>query len=92
MRDFDEWLSGTLDLLKEDDVLMITADHGCDPSYSNTTDHTREYVPFLAYGKHIKNVNLHTREGFCDIGKTICDYLELDNDLCGNSFLGDIYE
>ena len=92
LADFDEWLSGTLDLLKEDDVLMITADHGCDPSYTNTTDHTREYVPFLAYGKHIKNVNLHTREGFCDIGKTICDYLEVDNDLCGDSFLGDIYE
>lgn len=92
LADFDEWLSGTLDLLKEDDVLMITADHGCDPTYFKTTDHTREYVPLLAYGKHIKNVNLHTREGFCDIGKTICDYLELDNDLCGNSFLGDIYE
>ena len=92
LTDFDEWLSGTLDLLKEDDILMITADHGCDPSYTNTTDHTREYVPFLAYGKHIKNVNLHTREGFYDIGKTICDYLEVDNDLCGDSFLGDIYE
>ena len=92
LADFDKWLSYTLDLLKEDDVFMITADHGCDPTYFKTTDHTREYVPLLAYGKHIKNVNLHTREGFCDIGKTICDYLEVDNDLCGNSFLGDIYE
>ncbi len=92
LTEFDVWLGGIIDLLKNDDILMITADHGCDPAYDKTTDHTREYIPFIAYGKHIKNINLHTRYGFCDIGETICEYLNVDNNLSGKSFLGDIYE
>lgn len=90
--EFDTWLKNALNLLKNDDIMIITADHGCDPSYTKTTDHTREYVPLLIYGKHIKSVNLRTRSGFCDIGKTICDYFMTENNLCGESFLGDIYE
>lgn len=90
--DFDSWLNNTLDLFKEDDILIITADHGCDPGFTKTTDHTREYVPVMVYGKHIKSTNLGTRHGFCDIAKTICDYLSVENNLSGKSFLGEIYD
>lgn len=89
--EFDVWLEKTLKKLKSDDILIITADHGCDPAFTKTTDHTREYVPLLVYGNNIKSVNLSTRNGFCDIAKTICDYLSIENDLSGTSFLGEIY-
>jgi len=71
---FDAWLSRALPRLREDDVLVITADHGCDPT-DESTDHTREDTPLLVYGKHIRPVSLGTREGFADIGKTVCDLL-----------------
>ena len=90
--EFDSWLSDFINDLRDDDVLIITADHGCDPGFIASTDHSREYVPVIVYGKHIKPVNIGTRAGFCDIGKTVCNYLEIDNDLDGNSFLEDIYE
>lgn len=90
--DFDTWLSENICKLKDEDVLIITADHGCDPGYIKSTDHSREYVPVLIYGKNINNVNLGTRHGFCDIGKTICDYLNVKNDIEGHSFLEDIYD
>ena len=90
--EFDFWLEQQLESLKDDDILIITADHGCDPGFTKTTDHTREFVPLLIYGKHIKPVNLGTRNGFCDISKTICDYLLVENNLSGTSFLGEIYE
>ncbi len=89
--EFDNWLDSVLCDFKDDDILMITADHGCDPGFTKTTDHTREYVPLLVYGKSIKPVNLGTRNGFCDIAKTICEYLSVQNDLAGNSFLGEVY-
>lgn len=72
---FDCWLKGALSLLREDDVLIITADHGCDPS-DNSTDHTREYVPFLMYGKGISSQNLGTLLGFDHVAKTVCNLLE----------------
>ncbi len=90
--EFDNWLKGTLCKLKDDDIIIITADHGCDPGFTKTTDHTREYVPLLVYGKHIKPVNLGTRNGFCDIAKTICDYFSIENELAGSSFVGEIYD
>jgi phosphopentomutase len=90
LTEFDMWLKEAKKSLKDDDILMITADHGCDPSYSLTTDHTREYIPILCYGKNIKEKNLGTMAGFCNIGKTICDYLGAQNDLPGDSFLGEI--
>ena len=56
--------------MSEDDVLMITADHGCDPSFKSSTDHTREYTPFLMYGAGIEPKNYGTLDGFSHIGAT----------------------
>ena len=70
LNEFDTWLGKTLPTLDDDDVLIITADHGCDPT-DNSTDHTREYVPFLMYGKNIKAENLGTIYGFDYIAKTV---------------------
>lgn len=75
LSEFDSWLSEFLPLLREDDILMITADHGCDPAYSATTDHTREYVPLIIYGNKINPQNLGTREGFYNITQIVCHYL-----------------
>ena len=72
---FDAWLSEALPLLGDEDALIVTADHGCDPT-DNSTDHTREYVPFLMYGKSISAKNLGTISGFDYISRTVCDLLE----------------
>src|SRR5699024_670990 len=72
------FLTGFLPGMREDDVLMITADHGCDPSYLKTTDHTREYVPWLVCGKHISPGSLGTRLSFATIAQTVCAYLGVD--------------
>ena len=90
LTEFDIWLSEFMLKLKDEDLLIITADHGCDPAFTKTTDHTREFVPVIVYGKNIKPVNINTRHGFCDIGKTVCDFLEVDNNIAGNSFLEEI--
>lgn len=82
---FDGKLQEIMNLMKEDDLLLITADHGCDPGYDKTTDHTREYVPLLAYCKKenaIKKGNLGTRETFADIAKSVCTYLGIDEREC----------
>ncbi len=83
--EFDAWLPAFTEKMRDDDMLIITADHGCDPS-TPSTDHSREDVPLLIYGKNIKNVNLGTRNGFCDIAKSVCDIFGVENDLKGNSF------
>jgi phosphopentomutase len=86
LEEFDSRLPEILSEMREDDVLIITADHGCDP-VSKSTDHSREYVPLLVYGKGIKGgVNLGIRECFCDIGKTILDFFGVENDINGTSF------
>ncbi len=92
LSEFDIWLGGFIKNMRDDDLLLITADHGCDPSFTKTTDHTREYVPLIAYSKNIKTINLGTRKGFCDIGKSVCDYLNVDNNISGSSFIEEIYE
>ena len=67
---FDLRLPEILNAMREDDLLILTADHGCDPSYKGT-DHTREYVPILMYGQGIKPQNLGTRNSFADLGETV---------------------
>ena len=84
---FDEKLPEIMAKMKEDDVLMITADHGCDPGYTKTTDHTREYVPFIMYGKNITPRNLYTRKTFADMGATVLDYLGVKSSIAGESLL-----
>lgn len=89
---FDQKLPDLLAKLGEDDILMITADHGCDPTYPGT-DHTREYIPLLIAGPHIRpSVNLHIRPAFNDIGATIYEYLTGEHWREGNSFLQEIWE
>lgn len=66
---------------------MITADHGCDPAYTVSTDHSREYTPFLMYGRKIAPVNYGTRETFADIGATILKYLGIPAEISGVSML-----
>ncbi|MBP3315703.1 MAG: phosphopentomutase [Clostridia bacterium] len=75
---FDAWLRRVLPKLREDDVLMVTADHGCDPCYLNTTDHTREYTPLIIYSKGISPDNFGTRESFADISATVAELLDVD--------------
>ncbi|MBO5362928.1 MAG: phosphopentomutase [Clostridia bacterium] len=91
MSAFDRWLGEFLPKLKEDDLLIITADHGCDPA-TPSTDHSREYTPMLAYGAKIKeNVNLGTRDSFADIGATVLDWFGISTKyVCGKSFLKEI--
>ena len=74
--EFNDWLPGFMAKMRPGDILMVTADHGCDPSYTKTTDHTREHVPFLIYGDEVKpGVNLHTRYSFATIADTVCKAL-----------------
>ena len=90
LSEFDAWLGQFLPKLREDDLLMITADHGCDPGYGATTDHTREYVPLLILGKGVKPVNLGTRDSFADIAATVAQLLDVKLDTPGKSFAQEI--
>lgn len=84
---FDEKLPAILGKLHREDILMITADHGCDPAYTASTDHTREYVPFLMYGPQIAPANLGTRKTFADIGATVLHYFGIAPGFEGESML-----
>ena len=90
LSEFDSWLGQFLPKLGKDDVVMITADHGCDPAYTATTDHTREYVPLLVLGQQIKPVNLGTRKSFADIAATVAELLNVQLDTPGTSFAAEI--
>ena len=90
LTEFDTWLGGFMEQLGEEDLVMITADHGCDPAYTATTDHTREYVPLLILGKAVKPVNLGTRKSFADIAATVTELLGVDYDTPGVSFAKEI--
>ena len=87
---FDKQLAIMVEKMKDRDILMITADHGCDPGFPGT-DHSREYVPFLIFGKDVKaGVNLKTRDSFADIAATIQDIFEVEQKTAGNSFKAEI--
>jgi len=87
LAEFDRRLPEITGHLKDEDILIITADHGCDPS-TTSTDHSREYVPLLVTGKHVrKGVNMHVRNSFADVAKTIAEYFGIENSLSGESFL-----
>ena len=77
LNEFDAWLADFIKTMKEDDTLIITADHGCDPS-DNSTDHTREYVPLLVYGNCIVPKNLGTHDSFSTVARLVCDILKVD--------------
>ena len=90
LTEIDSWLGSFMAKLGDEDVVMITADHGCDPAYTATTDHTREYVPLLIMGKKVKPVNLGTRGSFADIAATVAEMLGVELDTPGESFASEI--
>ena len=89
--EFDRWLPEFLRLVSDNDIVMLTADHGCDPS-DQSTDHTREDVPLLIWGKQIHPAALGIRESFADVAATVCDLLGVSFETPGTSFTEDIYE
>ena len=89
IEELDNRLKEIYNKMTEDDILMLTADHGCDPT-TESTDHSREYIPLLVYGNKINPINIGTRESFTDISKTILEYFEIENDINGKSFLKNI--
>lgn len=90
LTEFDSWLGGFLPELKDDDVLIITADHGCDPG-DVSTDHTREYVPILVYGNGVMPVDLGTRRTFADIAATVTELLGVHHVGAGESFADELF-
>lgn len=87
---FDSKLPEIIENLKQDDILIITADHGCDPS-TPSTDHSREYIPVIVYGKNLKsNIDLGIRKTYADISATVLDYFDLENLKYGTSFKNEI--
>jgi phosphopentomutase len=88
---FDRQLGSFINKMHNDDVLMITADHGCDPKAPGT-DHTREYVPLLIYGRPIKaGVNLGTRPTFADVAATVTDFFDVELMTQGKSLTDKIW-
>jgi phosphopentomutase len=90
LSEFDAWLPRLLEKLGTEDLVMITADHGCDPGYAATTDHTREYVPLLILGPKVRPVNLGTRLSFADVAATAAELLGVELDTPGRSFAEEI--
>ena len=91
LMEFDSRVPDIINRMNEEDMLIITADHGCDPTTPGT-DHTREYVPLLVYGALVcQGVNLNTRETFSDIAATVLDYLGVNGNIQGKSFLKEIF-
>ena len=90
LTEFDRWLPKFLSKLGPEDAVMITADHGCDPAYTATTDHTREYVPLLVLGPKVRPVNLGTLPTFAAIAATAAELLGVKLDTPGTSFAGQI--
>jgi phosphopentomutase len=90
LQEFDSWLPDILNSLNQNDMLILTADHGCDPT-TPSTDHSREYVPLLVYGKNLRHdIALGVRGSFADIGQTLAEVFNLKGTGIGKSFLGEI--
>ncbi len=90
LTEFDTWLGQFVTNMRQDDILFITADHGCDPGYEATTDHTREFVPLLILGPRVKPQDLGTFGSFADIAATIAELLDVDLSTPGCSFASEI--
>lgn len=89
LEEFDRDLTNFLNYLREDDLLLITADHGNDPTWSGT-DHTREYVPIFAYNKNLKGGNLGLKTTFADLGQTVAENFKVESQSIGTPFLKDL--
>lgn len=89
LNEFDKWLGGFMKEMRADDVIILTADHGCDPCHSGT-DHTREHIPVLIYGDGIKPANLGTRACFGDIGAIVLEMLGVSGSVDGECFAEEI--
>ena len=89
LTEFDAWLSDFLPLLGEEDALIVTADHGCDPG-SEGTDHTREYVPLIVYGRQINPIDLGERACFADVAATVLEWLDATAVTEGKSFAREV--
>lgn len=90
LTDFDKTLPGFFKEMVAEDILIITADHGCDPT-TPSTDHSREYVPLLVYGERIKaGISLGIRKTFADLGATISEIFSVKKPEAGESFLKEI--
>lgn len=90
LKEFDDRIPEILDALNDDDLLIITADHGNDPTWHGT-DHTREFVPLLVYNKNLKSKDLKVRESFADVGATIADIFNVKSKRIGKSFKEELY-
>lgn len=91
LAEFDLFLGEAFKLLKKEDLLVITADHGCDPTFEGT-DHTREYIPLLLHGRSIRAVDLGVRGTFADLGATVAEILGSEATAAGKSFAGEILQ
>jgi phosphopentomutase len=89
LEEFDAMLPEVLGALGPDDLLFILADHGCDPT-TESTDHSREYVPLLVVGEQVKPVHLGTRASFADVAKSAADFFGIEYETVGVSFLPEI--
>lgn len=86
IEELDRRIPEFFEKMTDEDILILTADHGCDPT-TKGSDHTREYIPILVYGKNIKPINIGIRNSFTDIGKSILDYFNIENEIDGESFI-----
>jgi len=90
LRELDAWLPRLIDRLRKDDLVILTADHGNDPT-TPSTDHSREVVPVLTLGPRVKPVALGTRRTFADMGQTVAEYFGVTRLAAGTSFLGEVW-
>jgi phosphopentomutase len=89
LKGFDDAIPEFLKRMTDEDLVLVSADHGVDPT-TKSTDHSREYVPLLAFGPAIKGVNLGTRQTFGDLGATVAENFGVEPPLIGTSFLEDL--